>query len=631
MGVIVLLAAVLIAAATQTQTQSLPKPKPKPECPTITKCGSVNIPFPFGLTEDCSLDSSFVISCNQTSSPHTPFLPTNNLTVLDISLNGELRVAWPVASDCYGNNGTLVSETPQFFDLMTPPNPNPTFHLSSTRNKLMVVGCDTFGLVLGYDAEEKNYTTGCMSLCNRLDDIVANGSCSGVGCCQTSIPQRLSSMTYSSFSLDNHTNVIAFNPCGYTFLVEDGAYNFTSTDLVRFETTAFPVVVDWAVGNQTCREAKKEASSYACKADSSECHDSPEGKGTGYLCNCSAGFQGNPYLLNGCQDVDECMKSNNCIPGAICSNFPGAYNCSCPQGYKEGYEGDDKRCIPISNTNSNREIILIIALSVSVSIIAILVASFYVYRTMKKRKLIKLKQQFFHQNGGLLLQQQIARHRGSAEMAKVFTIEELKEATNNFDEGRVLGQGGQGTVYKGLLVDNRIVAIKKSRIGDPKQIEQFINEVILLSQINHRNVVKLLGCCLETEFPLLVYEFIPNVHFVSSMKEGRLLDIVDKDIIDEANVEQLMVVANIAKMCLRVNGEERPTMKEVAMELEGMMGMEKHRWESVNLSSEEAENLLKATVPAIFNVEDGTVSGSGISSSGFDSLNHISMSLGGGR
>jgi serine/threonine protein kinase len=119
-----------------------------------------------------------------------------------------------------------------------------------------------------------------------------------------------------------------------------------------------------------------------------------------------------------------------------------------------------------------------------------------VYLALKKRKLIKLKEQFFQQNGGLLLQQQLVRHRGSTETTKVFTVEELNEATNNFDEGKILGQGGQGTVYKGVLQDKRIVAIKKSKISDPNQIEPFINEVIVLSQINHRNVVKLLGCCL---------------------------------------------------------------------------------------------------------------------------------------
>ncbi|GKV04886.1 hypothetical protein SLEP1_g16981 [Rubroshorea leprosula] len=121
---------------------------------------------------------------------------------------------------------------------------------------------------------------------------------------------------------------------------------------------------------------------------------------------------------------------------------------------------------------------------------------------------MKLRSQFFKQS--LLLQQQLSSIEGNVEMTKTFSTKELEKATDNFNWNRILGQGGQGTVYKGMLVDGRIVAIKKSKVLDEEKVKDFINEVVILTQINHRNIVKLLGCCLETEVPLLVYEFIPN-------------------------------------------------------------------------------------------------------------------------
>ncbi|CAO2834039.1 unnamed protein product [Amaranthus hypochondriacus] len=126
-------------------------------------------------------------------------------------------------------------------------------------------------------------------------------------------------------------------------------------------------------------------------------------------------------------------------------------------------------------------------------------------KTRKTRREIKLRKKYF--NGKL---QEHIINQEEAQKTKLFTEKEVKKSTENFNEDRIIGKGGQGTVYKGMLSDGKLVAVKKSISLGETQWKELINEVLILSNVNHRNVVKLLGCCLETQSLLLVYEFIPN-------------------------------------------------------------------------------------------------------------------------
>ncbi|OMP03658.1 hypothetical protein CCACVL1_02322 [Corchorus capsularis] len=90
---------------------------------------------------------------------------------------------------------------------------------------------------------------------------------------------------------------------------------------------------------------------------------------------------------------------------------------------------------------------------------------------------------------------------------KRFTYSELKKATRNFKEE--IGNGGFGTVYKGVLEDQRVVAVKRLE-GVVQGDTQFWAEVSIIGKINHRNLVKLWGFCAENEHKILVYEYVEN-------------------------------------------------------------------------------------------------------------------------
>ncbi|XP_057749857.1 uncharacterized protein LOC130968539 isoform X1 [Arachis stenosperma] len=101
----------------------------------------------------------------------------------------------------------------------------------------------------------------------------------------------------------------------------------------------------------------------------------------------------------------------------------------------------------------------------------------------------------------------IAAYKGSA---KTFSANDIEKASNNFNDSRILGEGGFGRVYSGIFEDGTKAAIKVLKREDHHGDREFLAEVEMLSRLHHRNLVKLIGICTEVSFRCLVYELIPN-------------------------------------------------------------------------------------------------------------------------
>ncbi|KAK0579304.1 hypothetical protein LWI29_024299 [Acer saccharum] len=92
----------------------------------------------------------------------------------------------------------------------------------------------------------------------------------------------------------------------------------------------------------------------------------------------------------------------------------------------------------------------------------------------------------------------------------LFNFLKLANATNNFHSANKLGRGGFGPVYKGKFRDGKEIAVKRLSKASRQGVEEFMNEVMVISQLQHRNLVRLLGCCVDGEEKMLIYEYMPN-------------------------------------------------------------------------------------------------------------------------
>ncbi|TQD79742.1 hypothetical protein C1H46_034715 [Malus baccata] len=110
---------------------------------------------------------------------------------------------------------------------------------------------------------------------------------------------------------------------------------------------------------------------------------------------------------------------------------------------------------------------------------------------------------------------------------QLFDLSTIIAATDNFSPTSELGRGGFGTVYKGQLPNDQIIAIKRLSRTSGQGVEEFKNEVALIARLQHRNLVKLLGCCIKGEERMLVLEHLPNKSLDSFLIDHRKRSLLD--------------------------------------------------------------------------------------------------------
>ncbi|KAL6847392.1 hypothetical protein ACP4OV_023245 [Aristida adscensionis] len=503
-----------------------------------TTCGDVRVPYPFGIDPGCYLPG-FNLTCDTSHVRPRLFLGNGTLQVTDISLdNSTMRVLGPSISVVYvmASTGQGTWGGPEWGLVEDGP-----YLLREGRNEFVVNGCNINAMMstLGDNitARDQSIVNSCDTTCLVKDmanhTIRSSGRCSGIGCCQKPILD--SSIAYY-ITFFGHLDKEKYGINGSLIIAEEGWFDHMDSEQVLSSgrVRAIPAVLAWAVrstvlsgsnetraGNETC---PRDLGTTMCHSNHSSCTGSVDkNHNRGYTCKCDEGFEGNPYFPGGCQDINECKLPKKCYGN--CTNVPGSYLCQCPQG-TSGDPYSQNSCI--ESDASHTDLIIGIGVGSGAGLIFIVIGMAILICQVKAQRRRRLTQRFFKQNRGQLLQQLVCHNADIAERM-IITIEEIEKATNNFDKAFELGDGGHGTVYKGFLSSLHVVAIKKSKIVIQKEIDQFINEVAILSQVNHRNIVKLIGCCLETEVPLLVYEFISNGTLYSHLHVATQVSLSWKD------------------------------------------------------------------------------------------------------
>ncbi|OEL29526.1 hypothetical protein BAE44_0009455 [Dichanthelium oligosanthes] len=287
------------------------------------QCGNISIPHPFGVEHDCFLPGLNVTCRNGTEL----FLGDGTVQVLEISIhNATVRINAKPAYFPFSDTGLGKPITSGTWSGAL--GDGGAYTLAWRRNRLMAWGCNVQVLV-----GDRGKT---LSACAAVCDWDENGffcplvdPLSGIGSCQAIIMTGRSSYGIKALPLNGSTGPSHMSDAAI-YIVDSEFRSFGGYGTLYRGTRSLPSVLYWRINHTICHD---NASSAACRSSHSSCENTTDSGPVAHVCNCAQGYQGNPYIPDGCIDINECDDPETYPCFGNCNNTEGGYDCQCPPGF----------------------------------------------------------------------------------------------------------------------------------------------------------------------------------------------------------------------------------------------------------------------------------------------------------
>ncbi|CAL4998269.1 unnamed protein product [Urochloa decumbens] len=566
---------VVVHLATSAATIGLPN--------CTTRCGDVSVPYPFGLSPGCYLPG-FNLTCDTSRRDENPrlLLGDDGLQVVNISLrNARVRV---IGMHIRFNSTTAEADRARGVWRGLPDDDDGPLVVSPDRNSFIVTGC----YALGQLSEGANDTviTGCASFCPMNETSSASfrdNRCSGIGCCQVPINWALTSynvliiQTQPILKIPNYLR----GPPRQVFIAESAWFatnynellNNTGPRPTNAETTVVPVVLDWVIGKTSCGGA--------CVSTNSFCNKT----GGGYVCQCANGYRGNPYVADGCTDINECaLQETKCY--GVCTNLQGSFSCVCPRGTR-----GDPLLDPVIRgggcSKSSRGLSIGIGISSGTSLLLVVLGASFLTRPKSLRWDDRLRIATGTARALAYLHSATAVpiiHR-DIKSSNILLDDSLTAKVSDFGASRYIpiDETGVNTAVQGTFGYLDPMYYYTGRLTEKSDVYSF--GVVLVELLTRK---KPFACESDESDGLLA-------HFAASLPSGNLHETLDRQVLEEGNREVINIVANLAASCIKLKGEDRPTMRQVEMRLESLIEGSKEHMPLMNVREAYRENSVAVT------------------------------------